>query len=155
MEVTTAAEDEEVFRLVYRSRDLIPPEQRRAELGRLFTQARSNNKQQHITGALLVEGDWFVQTLEGEEEAVRSLYEHIATDPRHEGVALLQARPVQQRVFARWAMAMVAADGEPDIPVIAHTDGLARAARRGDATPEQEAVLSFMREAPKGAAMVS
>ena len=35
---------EQVFRLIYRSHDLIPDERRKTELGALFSGARSNNK---------------------------------------------------------------------------------------------------------------
>jgi hypothetical protein len=135
-----------VFRLVYRSQSLIQPEQRKAELGRLFTQARYKNKGLGITGALLVHGDWFVQALEGDEEPVRALYEVIAGDPRHTSVTLLESGTVPGRRFARWEMARVSDDGEHDIPLIAHTDGIARAAGR-PTTPEQEELLAVMRDA--------
>jgi hypothetical protein len=52
-------------------------------------------------------------------------------------------------VFARWAMARVSPDGEPDIPLIAHTSGIIPAAGRGT-TPEQETVLDIMRQAASG-----
>lgn len=48
------------FRLMYRSRDRIPAERRKVELGEPFSAARSNNKKQHITGALLLSDEWFV-----------------------------------------------------------------------------------------------
>ena len=66
----------DVFRLIYRSRNLIAPGDRKSELGTLFSGARSNNKKQDITGALLVHGDWFAQVLEGSEEPIRTLGEH-------------------------------------------------------------------------------
>src|SRR3954454_15586025 len=125
------------FRLMYRSRNRIPARDRRQELGSLFTKARANNKGKDVTGALLLLDDWFVQVLEGDEETVRALFARIERDPRHERVLLLDARPVDQRVFARWAMARVSVDGEADIPLIAHTDGISRAAGRGT-TPEQD-----------------
>jgi Sensors of blue-light using FAD len=140
-----------VFRLMYRSVDLIPAADRKAELGRLFTQARYGNKAQRITGALMVHGDWFVQVLEGDERPVRALFAHIERDPRHESVALLETGTVPERVFAHWAMARVSEDGGPDIPLIAHTDGISRAAGR-PTTPEQEAVLDRMRAALQTAA---
>ena len=62
-----------VFRLVYRSHLRIPDHQVKAELGAIFSKARSNNKRQGITGALLVWNDHVVQTLEGDETAVRAL----------------------------------------------------------------------------------
>jgi hypothetical protein len=136
----------QVFRLMYRSRSRIPAEDRRTELGALFSQARSTNKRRAISGALLVHGDWFVQVLEGEESAVRDLLDRISGDPRHEEVTLLESGPVASRVFARWAMARVSDDGQPDIPLIAHTDGISPAAGRGT-TPEQDEVLDRMRSA--------
>src|SRR5205823_2953007 len=66
-----------VFRLMYRSHSLIPAGGRKAELGLLFTQARSQNKARGLTGALLVSDDWFVQVLEGEEQTVRALFARI------------------------------------------------------------------------------
>lgn len=142
------------FRLIYRSHDRIPPQARRTELGALFSQARSRNKRSELTGALLVSDDWFVQTLEGDEPVVRDLYARIEADPRHDRLEVLEAGPVAGRVFARWAMARVADDGEPDLPLIAHADGIAPAAPRDRTTPEQEAVLEVMREAARGRATV-
>jgi DNA gyrase inhibitor GyrI len=140
---------EETFRLMYRSRNRIPADRRKVELGALFSEARSNNKKQQITGALLTSGDCFVQVLEGEETAVRSLFSRIETDPRHDSVSLLETQPVDGRVFSRWAMAKVSEEGKPDIPLIAHVDGISPAAGRGT-TPEQEAVLDVMRDAARG-----
>jgi Sensors of blue-light using FAD len=136
----------DAFRLMYRSRNLIPADQRKQELGTLFTAARSDNKAQGITGALLLSGDWFVQVLEGEQNAVRALFTVIERDPRHTDVTLLDTRPVSERVFARWAMARVSDDGERDIPLIAHTDGISPAAGR-PTTPEQDELLTVLRAA--------
>lgn len=139
----------EVFRLIYRSRNRILPDRRKSTLGEIFSQARSNNKKQGITGALLISGDWFAQTLEGDEEAVRALYAIIERDTRHEHVSILEEQKAAPRLFSRWAMARVSADGGPDIPLIAHADGISPAASRGT-TPEQESVLDIMREATRG-----
>jgi Sensors of blue-light using FAD len=141
------------FRLMYRSRNQIPDGQRRAELGTLFSAARSNNKKRQVSGALLVSGDWFVQVLEGDEETVRNLFASIERDPRHDQVTLLQTGVVGDRVFARWSMARVSQDGEPDIPLIAHQDGISPAAARGT-TAQQEAVLDVMRAATRDAQAV-
>ena len=140
---------ERTFRLIYRSRARIPADVRKAELGRLFSTARSNNKKAHITGALLVSDDWFVQTLEGEEAAVRALYDRIESDPRHDSISLLEARTVDRRVFARWAMAQVSHGAGSDVPLIAHADGIAPAAPRGGTTPEQAYLLLVMRDATR------
>jgi hypothetical protein len=137
------------FRLIYRSHDRIPPEQRKAALGDLFSHARSNNKRLDLTGALLVTDDWFVQTLEGDEGTVRALFAKIEQDPRHDRVEVLEADQVEGRVFARWAMARVAEDGERDINLIAHRDGIHPAAPRGETTEEQEGLLKVMRDAAR------
>lgn len=57
-------------------------------------------------------------------------------------------------MFARWSMARVAADGESDIPLIAHTDGISPAAGRGT-TPEQDRLLATMRAAARAEAPVT
>jgi hypothetical protein len=144
-EAAQAPEANGVFRLIYRSRNLIPPDDRKTELGTLFSAARSNNKKQDITGALLVHGDWFAQVLEGSQEPVQSLFEQIRQDRRHDDVAVLESGPAT-RVFGRWAMARVSVEGEPDIALIAHRDGISPAAGR-DTTADQEAVLDVMRQA--------
>jgi hypothetical protein len=137
-----------VFRLIYRSCSAIPAQDRKVALGAIFSTARSRNKSQQITGALLVSGDWFAQVLEGDEAAVRELYGKISDDSRHDHVTLLETRAVTNRIFSRWAMARVSEDGEADIPLIAHVDGISPAAGHR-VTPEQESVLTFMREATK------
>lgn len=141
-------DDSGVFRLVYKSRSLIAPDQRTTELGAIFTQARTSNRAAGITGALLVSDGAFVQALEGDEDAVRDLYTRIRRDERHEDVTLLEAGPADGRVFGRWAMAKVATDGGPDIPLLSNANRgtivVAREARR-QLAPEQETVLAFMR----------
>lgn len=139
-----------VFRLIYRSRDRIASEQRRTELGELFTTARSNNKRLGLSGALLVSDEFFVQTLEGDEQVVRDLFARIEKDPRHDSVRVIRADGVAGRVFPRWAMAQVSEAGpQADTYLIAHEDGIAPASSRGS-TPDQEAVLGAMRDAMYG-----
>jgi hypothetical protein len=139
---------EGAFRLIYRSRTRIPEHHRKAELGRIFTTARAANKKAAITGALLLHGEWFIQALEGEESAVRALYERIRRDGRHERIALVDERTTPHRVFGRWSMARVSDDGESDVPLLTNRDkgGISPAARR-PTTPEQDALLAFMRDA--------
>lgn len=86
--------------------------------------------------------------LEGEEGNVRALFAHIESDPRHDSVSVLQTGSVTAKVFARWAMAEMSDDGEPDIPLIAHADGISPASSRGT-TPAQDEVLETMRAAAR------
>ena len=137
-----------VFRLVYRSHSRIDAGESKTELGGIFTTARHNNKRLGVTGALVITDDAFAQALEGDEATVRGLYETIRQDPRHENVTLLEAGTVDERVFGRWAMAKVAADGGPDIRVLSNAakGTLVLASPDGHVTPEQETVLAGMRE---------
>ena len=140
---------EGTFRLMYRSRSRIPAEKGKAELGALFSQARSNNKRSGITGALLLTDEWFVQVLEGDEAKVRGVYTRSAHDSRHDSLTVIESGTVGGRVFSRWAMARVSEGGEPDIPLIAHQDGISPAAGRGT-TAEQDQLLDVMRSVAKG-----
>jgi hypothetical protein len=56
-------------------------------------------------------------------------------------------------VFGKWAMARVAADGEPDIPLLTNVDkgGISPAHPR-PTTAAQDTVLDFMRQALRHAA---
>lgn len=139
----------DAFRLIYRSHSLIPADARKRDLGALFSTARSRNKAVEVTGALLCSDDVFVQVLEGPEQAVRSLFDHISADPRHDSVSVLESGYVGPRVFSRWAMAQVGDEGEADIPLIAHRDGISPSAGRRT-TEEQEALLDVMRNAARG-----
>lgn len=133
-----------VFRLVYRSHSRIPADQRRAGLAEIFDVARTNNRRMHVTGALLVTDHYFVQTLEGDEAQVRALFARISADERHSEVTVVSESVPGSRVFSKWAMARVSADGGADIPL--HTsDGRISAAAPSPVTPEQAALLKTMR----------
>ena len=66
---------------------------------------------------------------------------------RHEHLELLDSGDVSERVFGRWAMAKVAAEGGPDIPLLTNVDkgGISPAQPR-PITEAQEAVLDVMRQ---------
>ena len=138
------AEETRPFRLIYRSRSRIAPEERSSALADIFGTARSNNKQSGITGALLVTDHWFVQALEGDESVVQRLYDHIRDDARHDEVTVISSAQVDERVFARWAMAEVSKLGHADIPLHA-SGGQIRSAAPERVTREQSAVLKSMR----------
>ena len=145
------ADQAQVFRLIYRSRDRIDPARRNSDLGELFTGARSNNKRLNVTGALLISEQFFVQTLEGEQEVVRTLFARIEKDPRHDAVTIIKAGTTDERVFPRWAMARVDdASARTETYLIAHENGIAPASDRGT-TPAQRTVLGAMRDAMYGA----
>lgn len=140
---------ESVFRLIYRSKSKIAAEKLDAELGNILRIARAKNSGLGITGALLYYDGWFAQTLEGGEQAVHALYAHIEKDQRHGSVQLCEEGGSKPRAFSRWAMAMVGEHGHPDIPLAATSSGTTEAASR-NTTPEQDKILTVMRDATRG-----
>lgn len=85
-------------------------------LRRVLRQARRNNAERDVTGALVYLRGRFAQVLEGRAEVVEPLFERIRVDPRHVGVRVVSHRPVEQRSFPEWTMAYLPLEtvGEPD-----------------------------------------
>ena len=79
-------------------------------MANILSAARTKNPALGITGALVVWDDNVVQTLEGEEAAVRGLYDTIHQDPRHEQVELVETSQGVDRAFPKWSMAWVSDD---------------------------------------------
>lgn len=139
---------EDTFRLIYRSRNQIPADQRTVGLGTLLGKTRSNNKKQAPPAHCSFSGDTFGQASESDESIVRDLFATIGKDYRHDSVALVETGDVPERVLAKWPVARVSGDGAPDIALIARVDGIHRADTQ-NTTPEQETVLDVMREAAR------
>ena len=96
-----------VYHLVYRSQATAPLDA--PQLRQLLEQARAFNQRHDLTGLLLYSPDHqFLQVLEGEADAVRSLYyRHIAQDPRHRDCFVLAEGPWLHRSFADWRMGLL------------------------------------------------
>jgi len=135
-----------VYRIIYSSHSRVASDQRPNVLADIFREARAKNKAAGITGALLLTDHYFAQALEGEESAVKGVYDRIAEDARHEKLSILESGEVGARVFSRWAMAEVSKSGRADIPLHA-TDGVIHPAARTPLTRDQSAVLKVMRDA--------
>jgi hypothetical protein len=76
----------------------------RKQLDELLAKCRENNARLEITGMLLYQNRSFFQVLEGDQEAVESLYEKIAGDKRHLRVTKIISEPIEQRAFGDWTM---------------------------------------------------
>jgi hypothetical protein len=70
----------------------------------LLATARRKNAVVDVTGLLVVGGRRFLQALEGPADAVASIYDTIASDPRHFAIVKLSEKPIMQRSFASWSM---------------------------------------------------
>lgn len=145
----TATRTEPCFRLIYRSRSLLAdaPEPVEAGLAEILRVSRNNNRRRGVTGALVLYEykHWFAQVLEGPEPEVQELFSIIEADPRHKSVEVREAAPAPDRLFSRWAMALVAEHGEPDAPLVATDGGISQAAP-WRVTKDQERILTQLRD---------
>jgi hypothetical protein len=101
-----------MIQLVYES--VATPQFEDSEVFDIVDVARRFNPDHDITGLLIYHDRAFVQVLEGPQEAVEALYEHIGTDPRHDDVWRLACMDVQERSFAHWSMGLVHTENLPE-----------------------------------------
>lgn len=87
-------------------------------ISNIVNQSRIRNPSYNITGALLSDGKFFAQVVEGPPNSVRQLYSNIVYDKRHANVILLQYVVINVRLFHRWPMAYV------DVDELSHVDKL-------------------------------
>lgn len=141
------------FRLIYRSRSLLPDKSDGGDeaLAEILRVARHNNNEHDVTGALVLYEykKRFAQVLEGPENKVRSLFDSIQRDSRHDNVEIRQEDSVPNRIFRRWAMALVLEHREQDVPLVATSGGVSEASP-WRVSPEQEAVLTQLRDLTRG-----
>ena len=93
-----------LHRLIYCSRQKIPPEGLGEAVAQIIRSSIVNNRAVSITGLLLVHEGFFVQALEGPAEMVLTTYGRISNDPRHSDAKILHAGPATRREFADWNM---------------------------------------------------
>jgi hypothetical protein len=106
-----------IYKLVYRSHPVDVPDlsKREREVADIMTVSLGWNYSNGITGALLLSPEGYAQVLEGPPHAVKSLFGHIACDPRHQALELLYHEYHSERDFGNWAMAVVGPPGQEDI----------------------------------------
>ena len=101
----------QLIRLVYASRSTFTPSERHQGLdpgvARILAKSRKNNAKQEIVGGLLFGDGCFLQCLEGDEQAVDTLYAKIESDRRHKDVKVLSRQEIGQKTFGAWSMKYV------------------------------------------------
>lgn len=70
----------------------------------LLTVSRRNNLEHEITGLLVLKDYVIVQYIEGEEKAIKELFDKIKKDTRHFDVTLLKEEKIEKRLFEDWSM---------------------------------------------------
>jgi hypothetical protein len=118
-------------------------------VARILAKSRRNNARAQIVGGLLFGDGCFLQCLEGEAKAVDTLYEKIASDPRHRDVKVLSRGLIHQRSFGAWSMKYV--PGEQALGGLLHTWGLTRFDPFALSYQQIEAAVALMEQEADGA----
>jgi hypothetical protein len=74
------------------------------DLNDILAVSRKNNSEKNISGILIYCDGNILQVLEGEHDAIHSLYRKIEFDLRHKDLIILQDTPLTERNFADWSM---------------------------------------------------
>lgn len=70
----------------------------------LLRQCHLNNPELGLTGLLVHGNGSFLQTIEGDDDAVDALVAKIARDPRHKNFRILRREVIQRRLYGGWSM---------------------------------------------------
>ena len=94
-----------------------------AAVDAIVRHAARANAARGVTGLLVHDGERFLQYVEGERQVVRTLFDHIARDPRHRACRIIREGECADRQFPNWSMAgQFAASGKLDT-LIAEVSG--------------------------------
>ncbi|MGD1886265.1 MAG: BLUF domain-containing protein [Cohaesibacteraceae bacterium] len=85
-----------------------------AEVKQIMHVSNLNNPAAGITGGLVFNAHYFAQILEGDRKAVTQTFCRIANDERHNDIVMLEAQPIDNRMFDGWAMAYAGHSPEVD-----------------------------------------
>jgi hypothetical protein len=71
---------------------------------RILAKSRTNNRKNGLVGVLYFGNGAFFQCLEGNEDAINTLFAKIENDPRHKDVKLISKKYISRLSFPDWAM---------------------------------------------------
>lgn len=97
---------------------------RDAELLEILNKSWENNARNQVTGMLLYRARFFVQVLEGDEEAIENTFINILADRRHNHVFTVYTNDIQTRMFPTWTMGFNKLDETLQNPPDGYTDFL-------------------------------
>ncbi len=76
----------------------------------ILEKAQDANGEHKITGFLLYYDGCFLQVIEGQEDAISSLWENIQNDERHFDIHLIAKNKIEEREFPDWSMGFIDAN---------------------------------------------
>lgn len=74
------------------------------DFNEILKQAQENNAANGITGMLIFNKDYFLQTIEGPRAQINRLLYGLIADQRHYDLQLLETREIKHREWAKWSM---------------------------------------------------
>ena len=74
------------------------------EVTRILEQAQKNNERNGITGALVFNHNYFLQSIEGARPVINGLLRKLVQDERHHSLQIVECREVEQRQWNKWSM---------------------------------------------------
>ncbi len=86
----------------------------KADIADIISAARATNADAGVTGMLVYHEGMFIQVLEGPEERVTEVFDHIERDPRHEDIWSLARMTIETRSFANWSMGLASSLGKSE-----------------------------------------
>ena len=91
-----------ILRLTYVSR--YNTDNANIEVARILEQAQRNNERNGITGVLVINENYFLQSIEGARPAINGLLRELIKDDRHFSLQIVECREVEQRRWDKWSM---------------------------------------------------
>ncbi|GJM01691.1 MAG: hypothetical protein DHS20C08_01920 [Rhodomicrobium sp.] len=95
-----------LFRLIYYSVNTVQELEGslQQELKSILLASQRNNPPLGVSGALVFNYNYFAQVLEGDRKAVTEVFCKLTKDPRHSDIVILEASPIDTRMFEKWNM---------------------------------------------------
>lgn len=91
-----------ILRLTYISR--YNNHNENGEVTRILAQAQQNNERNGITGALVFNHNYFLQSIEGARPMINELLRKLVKDDRHFSLQVVECREIEQRRWNKWSM---------------------------------------------------
>ena len=76
-----------------------------ARLKSILEAARRNNLDNGISGVLLFNRQFFLQTIEGSRPKINQLLTNLINDKRHFDLQIIESRQISERKWGKWSMA--------------------------------------------------
>ncbi|MET3109503.1 hypothetical protein AAKU67_004335 [Oxalobacteraceae bacterium GrIS 2.11] len=81
-------------------------------VARILAKSRANNRKNGLVGVLYFGDGCFFQCIEGEEEAIDTLYRKLLNDERHRDLKVISRKEVPQLSFGVWSMKYILSESK-------------------------------------------